>query len=110
MLDIKVLGPGCDNCKKVEAMAKQAVANLGVGSRDREDHRSGGVSQVWLAVHARSRHQQQAGLRRTHPHRSRSDDVGGGCLELSRTPITSTIFEGAETAGVRGRCSAPFLR
>ncbi|MBP7688392.1 MAG: thioredoxin family protein [Thermoflexales bacterium] len=30
MLDIKVLGPGCDNCKKVEALAKQAVANLGV--------------------------------------------------------------------------------
>lgn len=29
MLDIKVLGPGCDNCKKVEALAKQAVANLG---------------------------------------------------------------------------------
>jgi Thioredoxin domain len=24
-----VLGPGCDNCKKVEALAKQAVANLG---------------------------------------------------------------------------------
>ncbi len=30
MLDIKVLGPGCDNCKKVEALAKHAVANLGV--------------------------------------------------------------------------------
>ncbi len=29
MLSIKVLGPGCDNCKKVEAVAKQAVANLG---------------------------------------------------------------------------------
>ena len=29
MLDIKVLGPGCDNCKKVEALAKQAVASLG---------------------------------------------------------------------------------
>ena len=30
MLDIKVLGPGCDNCKKVEALAKQATMNLGV--------------------------------------------------------------------------------
>ena len=30
MLDIKVLGPGCDNCKKVEAIAKQATMNLGV--------------------------------------------------------------------------------
>ena len=29
MLDIKVLGPGCENCHKVEALAKQAVANLG---------------------------------------------------------------------------------
>ena len=29
MLDIKVLGPGCDNCKKVEALAKQAVSHLG---------------------------------------------------------------------------------
>ena len=30
MLSIKVLGPGCDNCKKVEAIARQAVANLSV--------------------------------------------------------------------------------
>ena len=30
MLSIKVLGPGCDNCKKVEAIAKQAAMNLGV--------------------------------------------------------------------------------
>ncbi len=30
MIDIKVLGPGCDNCKKVEAIARQAVANLGL--------------------------------------------------------------------------------
>jgi small redox-active disulfide protein 2 len=32
MLDIKVLGPGCDNCKKVETLAKQAVANLGAAA------------------------------------------------------------------------------
>lgn len=30
MLDIKVLGPGCDNCKKVEALARQAALNLGM--------------------------------------------------------------------------------
>ena len=30
MLSIKVLGPGCANCQKVEAAAKKAVANLGV--------------------------------------------------------------------------------
>jgi small redox-active disulfide protein 2 len=30
MIDIKVLGPGCENCHKVEALAQQAVANLGV--------------------------------------------------------------------------------
>jgi len=28
MLKIKVLGPGCANCKKVEAAARQAVAGL----------------------------------------------------------------------------------
>ena len=28
MLYIKVLGPGCDNCKKVEAVARSAVSNL----------------------------------------------------------------------------------
>jgi len=28
MLTVKVLGPGCDNCKKVEAVARRAVANL----------------------------------------------------------------------------------
>ena len=30
MLNIKVLGPGCDNCQKVEAAAKSAVASMGV--------------------------------------------------------------------------------
>jgi small redox-active disulfide protein 2 len=30
MLHIKVLGSGCNNCKKVEAVAKEAVAALGV--------------------------------------------------------------------------------
>ncbi len=30
MLTIKVLGPGCPNCQKVEAAAKNAVTNLGV--------------------------------------------------------------------------------
>jgi small redox-active disulfide protein 2 len=28
MLTIKVLGPGCANCKKVEAIARQAVNNI----------------------------------------------------------------------------------
>jgi small redox-active disulfide protein 2 len=30
MLVIKVLGPGCDNCKKVDAVAHRAVANFGM--------------------------------------------------------------------------------
>ena len=30
MLHIKVLGSGCNNCKKVETIAKEAVAMLGV--------------------------------------------------------------------------------
>ena len=30
MLTIKVLGSGCDNCKKVEAAARQAVASLAI--------------------------------------------------------------------------------
>lgn len=30
MISIKVLGSGCPNCKKVEAIARQAVQNLGV--------------------------------------------------------------------------------
>ena len=30
MISIKVLGPGCPNCQKVEAVAKNAVASLGV--------------------------------------------------------------------------------
>lgn len=28
MLNIKVLGPGCDNCKKVESVARKAVTML----------------------------------------------------------------------------------
>jgi small redox-active disulfide protein 2 len=30
MLNIKVLGPGCNNCKMVEINAKEAVAELGL--------------------------------------------------------------------------------
>jgi len=30
MLTIKVLGPGCNNCKNLEALSRQAVANLGI--------------------------------------------------------------------------------
>jgi small redox-active disulfide protein 2 len=30
MLTIKVLGPGCENCKKVEATAVKAVVNMGL--------------------------------------------------------------------------------
>jgi small redox-active disulfide protein 2 len=29
MLTIKVLGPGCQNCKNLEAVARKAVANFG---------------------------------------------------------------------------------
>jgi small redox-active disulfide protein 2 len=28
MLTLKVLGPGCDNCKKVAAVARRAIDNL----------------------------------------------------------------------------------
>ncbi len=30
MLNIKVLGPGCANCQKVEQIAKHVVASLGI--------------------------------------------------------------------------------
>jgi small redox-active disulfide protein 2 len=30
MLTIKVLGPGCDNCKNVEAVARKAAASFGI--------------------------------------------------------------------------------
>ena len=33
MLTIKVLGPGCENCKHVEAVARKAVAMLGLDAR-----------------------------------------------------------------------------
>ena len=33
MLQIKVLGPGCPNCEKVEAAAKKAVASFGVEAK-----------------------------------------------------------------------------
>ena len=30
MLTIKILGPGCENCKKVESVARQATMNMGM--------------------------------------------------------------------------------
>ena len=32
-MEIKVLGPGCANCYKMEEMAKQAVKELGIEAR-----------------------------------------------------------------------------
>jgi small redox-active disulfide protein 2 len=33
MLDIKVLGPGCDNCKKLVHLTEQAVTNLAIEAK-----------------------------------------------------------------------------
>ena len=33
MLTVKVLGPGCANCKKVEEVATTAIAHLGLEAR-----------------------------------------------------------------------------
>ncbi len=33
MVTLKVLGPGCANCQKVEAVARQAVTELGVDAQ-----------------------------------------------------------------------------
>ena len=33
MLTIKVLGPGCENCKRVEAVARKVVDTLGLEAR-----------------------------------------------------------------------------
>ncbi len=32
-MEIKVLGPGCANCQKMEEMAKQAVSDLGLTAK-----------------------------------------------------------------------------
>ena len=37
-MEIKVLGPGCANCHKMEEMAKTAVKELGIDANDRKDH------------------------------------------------------------------------
>lgn len=33
MLTIKVLGPGCDNCKNVESIARKAIADLAIEAK-----------------------------------------------------------------------------
>jgi len=33
MMDIKVLGPGCSNCHKMEELAKTAVKELGIEAK-----------------------------------------------------------------------------
>lgn len=33
MLNIKVLGPGCSNCQKVEAVARRAIASLALDAQ-----------------------------------------------------------------------------
>ncbi|HBG74865.1 MAG: glutaredoxin [Chloroflexi bacterium GWB2_49_20] len=33
MLTIKVLGPGCDNCKRLASLAERAITNLAIEAR-----------------------------------------------------------------------------
>ena len=33
MLTVKILGPGCANCKKLEAVAREAATNAGISPR-----------------------------------------------------------------------------
>ena len=40
-MEIKVLGPGCANCHKMEEMTKQAVKELGIDARSRRSPISG---------------------------------------------------------------------
>ena len=63
---------------------ERAVANLGAEATiekiiDRAE------------LHPWSRHQQPASLRRAHPHRGGSDDVGGRCAELKNHMTTNYL-------------------
>jgi hypothetical protein len=59
----KVLGPGCANCRKLEEIAREAVAQLG-GGKDRPTSRP-----FWPMTFSRrrARDQRQAGVVGAHP-------------------------------------------
>ncbi|MEJ2314566.1 MAG: thioredoxin family protein [Nitrospirota bacterium] len=61
-MEIKVLGPGCPNCKKMEEMARAAVSELGLEARVEkvtdlaEIMRLGVMSTPGLVVNGRVKH------------------------------------------------------
>jgi len=65
MISIKVLGPGCANCERVELHAIEAVENL--GSEKPENQEPRGLPGLWVARHARAGDQREACLRREDP-------------------------------------------
>ncbi len=80
-INIKVLGPGCNNCHLVEEHAREAVAQLGLEAEIEHvtdaRHRPRRVPQVRFAVHARPGDRRQADQWRSHPQRGRYQRVAG---------------------------------
>lgn len=60
-MDIKVLGPGCANCHKMEELAKQAIKELGIDAKiekvsDIRDIMKYTMSTPGLVVNAKLKH------------------------------------------------------
>ena len=79
MLTIKVLGPGCENCKKVEATARKAVATMGLEAQIEKVTDYAAIHKYPILATPGLVINEKAGLRRSHPHRGGSHYLAGQC-------------------------------
>ena len=75
MLTVKILGSGCANCRKLEAVAREAAASCGAAGRVRQGDRHEGDHGLRAARHAGAGDRRQAGQQRPDPDAGRDPSV-----------------------------------
>ena len=84
MLTVKILGSGCANCKKLEAVAREAATSAGVEAEFIKVTDMKAIMAYDLLSTRR-----QAGQQRAHPHAGRGAAVDGRLNGLHRANFSA---------------------
>ena len=108
MLTVKILGSGCANCRKLEAVAREAAAGAGLEAEFVKVTDMKAIMAYDLLVHARPGDQRQAGEQRPHPHAGRGPAVDGGLRDREPQTGAGAVIKASATSSAMSRdCVAP---